>query len=379
MAKDHQLSSLIKWSHRDEWAELFDAVFDEHFGAALANYDIDFEKLEELVGEDRIARLWDCAFEDFLTQPQSPAEPGTVVDDYLKRRGWKESPSTRRYLEALRESVFSLYEVGDVVPGQSLVLRDLLRESDPVTVTEPSASRVLRKGERLGCRVVEVAGRHRLSSGHIVFGDSAVATVMEEIGGGLASMRAALEEERAGVSPDDVEPVDAAEIDADLLGGWAPEFTAIWLEDNLNGRLEKVPPPRFNSDGDELQFHTITYELTAGTTPDAIARLLDAAPDLRIEEDNVWNWVDAGGGHDDKRGVPALPVSEVRGDRLHLELEDGTPVLATIELFEDGLVLSANSKERADRAKVMMKSVLKGLIGQPHTHVEGSQGGEAGN
>ncbi len=43
-----------------------------------------------------------------------------IVDDYLKRRGWKESVPNRRYMTALRSSVMSLYEVSDIVRDQPL-------------------------------------------------------------------------------------------------------------------------------------------------------------------------------------------------------------------------------------------------------------------
>ena len=54
-----------------------------------------------------------------------------TLDEYLKRRGWKESVPTREYMVGLRRSVLSLYEVSEVVPGESLALRDLVRGGDP--------------------------------------------------------------------------------------------------------------------------------------------------------------------------------------------------------------------------------------------------------
>ena len=49
-----------------------------------------------------------------------------VADEYLKRRGWKESAGARAYIRALRTSVMSLYEVSDVVVGESFLARDLV-------------------------------------------------------------------------------------------------------------------------------------------------------------------------------------------------------------------------------------------------------------
>jgi hypothetical protein len=377
MAKDHELSGLMKFSERDGWADLFDEVLDEHFGAVLTVYDLDMEKLAEMIGDENMTNLWGCAFEDFLTQPLSPEDPRTITQEYLKRRGWKETVSTRRYIEALGNSVFSLYEVGDVVPGQSMVLRDLLRDSEPVTVIEHTASRTLRNGERLGCRVVPDAGRFRIAGGLATFDERAAARVMKDVGEGMTHMRTLVERSVA----EDQEPgVDetAESLDEAVLRSMASHFTSIWIDSALEGRLPKVPPPQFNSDGDDLRFHTISYGFTVGVSPDAVADRLDAMPDLCPEDDGAWNWVDRS--DDDAPETPDLceSRSQVRDGRLHVELEDGTPVLATLELFEDGLIVLANSKPRADRAKVMIKSVLRGMVGQPQTHVGETEGDPAG-
>jgi len=41
--------------------------------------------------------LWCCAFKDFLTRTLKPNQRN-IIDDYLKRRGWKESVSNKRYI-----------------------------------------------------------------------------------------------------------------------------------------------------------------------------------------------------------------------------------------------------------------------------------------
>ncbi|WP_353827906.1 hypothetical protein [Mesorhizobium sp.] len=122
MPTSHDLNGLMKFLSRDEWRECFEEVFDEHFGPILGDGDMEFEELAEVLGDDRVMNLWGCAFEDFLTQ-DFEGEPSNIVDEYLKRRGWKENAQTRAYMGALRTSVMSLYEVSDVVPGQSFMAR----------------------------------------------------------------------------------------------------------------------------------------------------------------------------------------------------------------------------------------------------------------
>src|SRR3984957_13336177 len=83
MSTSQSIQGLIKWSQRGEWRDSF----------------------EDLVSAGRAER--------------------NVADDYLKRRGWKESAGTRAYIEALRRSSMRLSEVRDIVGGVSFLARDL--------------------------------------------------------------------------------------------------------------------------------------------------------------------------------------------------------------------------------------------------------------
>jgi hypothetical protein len=94
--------------------------------------------------------VWGCAFEDFLTRDFD--DGSNVVDDYLKRRGWKEGASTRAYMAALRTSVMSLYEVSDIVRDTSFRARDLVRGGEPVLISERSATRSLKQWDRIATR-----------------------------------------------------------------------------------------------------------------------------------------------------------------------------------------------------------------------------------
>src|SRR3546814_3464377 len=84
-------------------------------------------------------------------------------DLYLKRRGWNEKAPNKAYMRALRDTVMSLSEVSEVVPGQSMTLRDLLRDVAPVTVREHGATQTLVNWDKIAARVVDVNGRHGIS------------------------------------------------------------------------------------------------------------------------------------------------------------------------------------------------------------------------
>ena len=64
---------------------------------------------------------------EFFTARFGDDGKANIVDDYLRRRGWRETAPARRYLEALSDSTVSLYEVVDIDRGRSVTVRDLNR------------------------------------------------------------------------------------------------------------------------------------------------------------------------------------------------------------------------------------------------------------
>lgn len=82
MSRSETLTGLIKWAGRAEWQDRFSDVLDEHLGDACEAWDIDEEKLYEIVGDDWASKLWGCAFEDLLTRYDGEDEDGeNIVDD----------------------------------------------------------------------------------------------------------------------------------------------------------------------------------------------------------------------------------------------------------------------------------------------------------
>jgi hypothetical protein len=118
-----------------------------------------------------------CDYVDEVTQTN-------VTDEYLHRRGWRESPRGREWLRALREQPLSLYEVQAIRPGAGLTLRDVLRDMPPVEVDERTGSRGLRQWDYLVTRVVPFQGRNFLSGAGLHYtremGDDVRRVLMED-------------------------------------------------------------------------------------------------------------------------------------------------------------------------------------------------------
>jgi hypothetical protein len=124
---DKAIRNLMNWAERPEWSAARAEVSDAHLVPLCERIGLTPEELgEELADHGFGGMLFGILFED-LASRRLPPEDRNLIDDYLTRRGWRESVAGRHYLQRLRDSVLSLYEVMEVSPGQYCDLRDLVR------------------------------------------------------------------------------------------------------------------------------------------------------------------------------------------------------------------------------------------------------------
>ena len=146
---DKAIRNIMNWANRPEWSEKQAAVFDSHLAPVCEHIGISQEEIaQELEEHGYGGMLFGMMFEDFLSRRLPPGDRN-VVDDYLKRRGWRESVPGRRYLQQLRDSVLSLYEVVEVSPGHHCDLRDLVRGGRNFRVYERMGTQNLVRWDRL--------------------------------------------------------------------------------------------------------------------------------------------------------------------------------------------------------------------------------------
>jgi hypothetical protein len=87
-----------------------------------------------------------------------------VADMLLGRGGPLFSAEQRQWIELLTSSRLGLYEVVDVVPGESLLLKDILfPQQAPVLVRERSGSRDAARLDLMAVRILPVDDHHELS------------------------------------------------------------------------------------------------------------------------------------------------------------------------------------------------------------------------
>jgi hypothetical protein len=153
-ATDKAIRNIMNWAARPEWSDEQTIVFDTHLNPLCDRIGISQEELgDELAENGYSGMLFGIMFEDFLSRRLAP-DDRNIVDDYLKRRGWRETVPGRRYLQQLRDSVLSLYEVVEVSPGRHCDLRDLVRDGETIRVHEHMGTQNLVKWDQLAARVL---------------------------------------------------------------------------------------------------------------------------------------------------------------------------------------------------------------------------------
>ncbi|MBM1172906.1 hypothetical protein [Microvirga arabica] len=370
MLGNHSLSGLMKWLTHEEWREPFVEVLDLHLGPACEDYEMDFEDIAEVIGDHAAMTLWGCAFEDFLAQAIEP-DGRNVVEDYLKRRGWKESAGNRRYMEALRNSCMSLYEVSEIVPGQSFLARDLLRGGEPISVSEHSATKSLKVWDKIGARIVEVSGKNILAGGLLPFRPSAATLLMDELKAARTQARRDLRKLTKEAQLPRATREDGQIADLLFMATAAPIFSNIWLDDALASALDQSLPTILNSDGDEVVFCRVRFPLRSEGAAAEIRERLRSIPAFQEENEGFWNWIEPGQPATRKSSrKPASRFAPGQGTSVRVTLDTGDTVLGTIELTDKALLLEVNSRERAERGQTILAELAGALVGPALIEIE---------
>lgn len=363
MASKYILEGLIKWTTRERWADRFERVFEDHVLPTCDEIEMEIDDIIAAVGQDLfMSTVWVCAFEDFLTREFD--DGSNAIDDYLKRRGWKETASVRTYMAALRNSTMSLYEVSDVAPGTSFRARDLIRGGEPILIRERSATRSLKPWDRIAARVVEVGSQRQIGGGVLTFEHDTSEALIEAV----HDFEKPSSEEKRELAEATGQEFDEMRIAGlspmEKLRAINPMFTTFWLIDLID-RIEapEIPDLR-NAEGDDLVMCEVRFRLAADTTANDIRSALEASPDFRPASATSWNWI--------SREKPAPRPGEQSQQSLTFASwhEDGMLVLGTVALEDEALVLGVNSRQRADRGRALLSGILGRCVGQPSVETE---------
>lgn len=336
----NDISDLLTFISKDDiWLGRLQEVVAEHLMPALEEFDLEHDELDEVLGEPWSGVLWGCGFEDFLSRNY---DDGNIVDLYLKRRGWNETAPNRAYFAALRDTPVSLYEVSDVKPGTSMVLKDLLGEVGPIKVLEGSATQSLKQWDRIVVRVIREDDAHVISGALLAFSAEASAFLFD-------GMSAVLK----------VDTEADVTLTTDQLLQSAPIFTSAWLFTALDRALSEEMPEFSNADGDDIMFHDLRFPFAKGILQKDITACLNAVNGFAADGSRCWVWL-----------APHGSKSQMQGGSLMLDSQtDGHTVLGHLELKGKSLLINVNSAARAQRVTELVMKAAGEHLKQPLTTI----------
>lgn len=345
IAVDH----LINFTDKNaKWSKRFDDFKNELFNRPARRLNCYTDDIEVAL----LDSVWLDESGGFLTHEAAVTrwnnEPGSMVTDYLKKRGARESTAGRTYLRALNASELVLYQIIQVEPKGRLTLQSFGQAGRELAVIYPNQT-VGVSGDWLLGRVLEMGKVSILADSVLLLPPSIAERLQEELYRVPAQLRKLYQ---MMITEGDVESFPDAQAMADEVAMWqatalceyAFEMWSLALLSKLT--TQSGPFVRLNSDGHEIALTRDRYPLLCD--PDTLAQRLNHPPEfdspnlIRYEFGLIWNW------ETDNEGVYEH--------------------LGRIELFEDSLELECNSVERAEYGRRFLTSWLGDAIGPPQRH-----------
>jgi hypothetical protein len=262
----------------------------------------------------------------------------------------------------MRRSVISLYEVSGLVPGESMLLRDLVRGGEPVRVSEKLGSQGLRQWDRVATRVIPLRKGAVITGALMLFDHGSSGALLAS----LRKIRKKTPRDVAAAAREfgietNVEALAGMTIPDRLLAGAAFMVTNVWLDAGLKAAQGRNLPELVNSEGDPLEFVALHFPLLPKMKPKQVRQALAAIPALRQENPGFWNWLDEPG------EKPHAMPRRGKAQTVFSTMDDGSLVLGTLTLNGRRLSPAVNSMARAERGCALLEPVLAGLVRPPLT------------
>jgi hypothetical protein len=286
-------------------------------------------------------------------------EEASLVETYLKHRGWREGSAGRRYLQALGDSELEFWEITAVKSGAYVDIRKYGSKEKSIRVKEKAATESLAQWDGLAARVLPTGSGNIFSGALLPFSPELAERVQAILAGVPESTRQMMQELVDGGEIDAM-PENMAALTLETLSAELPRITfLLWAADTYV-RANRPPPEFRNMDDEPIELTQLRFPLLGERS--AIVEALDSSPVLQREtDDGSWAWF-------------PKPYEEISP-------EERVSILGHIELKDTSLQLDTNSVARVERGGTLLSSLLGNLVGSPLTVHENmtalSEGDEA--
>lgn len=226
--------------------------------------------------DNRLAKLLERNANEFLLADFQDERGQNPIDDYLARRGWRESAQSREWLCGLRAACIGIYRIRLRHADGSLSLTDILRGGQPLRVRPPLDGDAFSPPDFIKARIVAYQGELYLTGAELVLPRGLAMTLRQELReflGGAAGLSSGLDWKA-------------------LLRYSAPyvmtRYTEHCLRQQWLGGAEL--------DDEPIEFGTVRFEFAPSLRNEVIAALAQAA-DIEPVGECDYEWISASGTH----------------------------------------------------------------------------------
>ncbi len=341
--RDKATSHLMNYVEKPKWALIKQEYFGDMWAMVANNLGVsDDEVIQQLMDSGYLQNAIIYLLDNVFTL-HWPDEPMSMLEEYLKQRGWRETPHARQYLRALSQSTVGLYEVVGVEKGEYIDVKEL-NYNHVQRVYDKSGSQNIAKWSWFAGRVLSV-GKRKIFSGSVLL---LSAEKVEDIKNELERYRDVFFEElkkknktqaSENLSTDTMRQLANIQVSAQMQD----IIFAVWTI----GAYLSLTQARsiFRNKDDELfKDLTLKFPVNDNNNKNTIKKLNEAQFLDCVEKDIRWAWIDC-----DKNKIPAT----------------GTTLLGEFTLKAKTIKLTVNSDGRAQKGKTYLKELLGEVIGEP--------------
>jgi hypothetical protein len=343
---DKAIRHLIEYDGpNNEWATRLEALVDEFLAPVADKLDLTLDEASDFFFDGPFGHMaFGFVFEEYATVPWDNDEH-TLIDAYMKHRGWREGTAGRRYLQAMGESELKFWEITAVKPGAYVDIREYGSNKKSIRVKEKAATESLHQWDGLAARVLPMGNGNMFSGALLPFSPEVAGRVQSVLASVPDNMRQMMQDLVASGEIDDL-PDNMDEQALEAVYSELPHITfQLWAVDTYL-RANRSPPELRNMDDEPIELTQLRFPLRGERS--LVEKALDSSPVLeRQSDDGCWSWF-------------SKPFEDILP-------EERVSILGHIELKDTSLQFDANSVARVERGGKLLSSLLGNLVGSPLT------------
>ena len=327
----------------DTWSPRIEEMTDHFMGLVMQNLGMDSFDIQHRLKQSEYGPMIYGFLMEMMAVTSWDAERVTPIDEYMKKRGWREGTHGRRYLSALNVSELHFLEVTAVESGKWVEVRPYGTDVTSERVVERNGSESLHVYDAIVARLVRL-GNSRKFGAILPLSHAGALHLKDHLDDVESDLKELYEEAVAEDGPDGLVKDFADGVDDERQTRIEETGFMCFVSDAL-AVASPATPELSNTDNERIAITTTRFPIVGD--PLQVGELLMSTESLIDDSETRWSWLDSDGSN---------------------------KVLGTLEIKAKDLLLETNSVERSQRGIALLQSLLTSdLIGTPlsvHENVE---------